>query len=437
METENQKEPQNQEEENELKKLKISNKTARKSIIRKKKGKKVVNTKEEYNRTKNLFKELILNVGAKKIPKSQRARLQLRTSNIKKKRRTKLRDLKLLTTSMDAPADSNFNSLSFDLPYNTPNNRVSSVARRTYIFDQNSHYSSSPKKEQNSSLVKVIEAKNQKTEMNFFGVQGSKTQIHYKKDGVLKRIKVPKLEYSPNSSELYEMDKIIEERKLGIRIPTGSRKGLRVPVKARDSQEYMKPWVEKYSKRSKLSKSSCISSRKEGLNSSQISHSGSNRKLQLGYSLKGKMKKAVRRIKMFREIKEENKIDKQKKKLDDALSKLYLPQDLKSSNYYIADLRNFYFSGKKTAQAQIIKDHFHNSFEIARNKILYEPANELELKQKRILLREGEEGYEETKILLLDLDGTLIDSEIISEEKGKNVIKVQEPGGGAISYVRN
>lgn len=396
-------------------------KQQKRSMIKPRRRKKP-STQNEYNRTKNLFNELVLTVGAKRRFKKPRS--SLKKSKLKNRRGMKLKDLKIFNSYTNREHVQN--SVSVELPYKTPNPRLCSVPRRTYVFDQK-HKSM----EKSNRNVKVVEAKNKKNEMKFFGSHGSKTQIHYKKDGVLRKIKVPKIMFSPNSRELYEVDKIREEKKKGIWVPTGSGNKLRLPFKVKNSKENFRPWVEKYSKRSKISKSSSESRRDR----SRIMNPSSQKKERNPIENVKKVTKRIAQLKLFQDILEEKRAERKKKKLEETLNKLHLPQDLKSANYYIADLRNFYFTGSNSIQANVIREHFQESFEAARNQFLYEPVNDKELKEKKFLLSVKEEDNEDPRVLFVDLDGTLISSETALDGKGKNTVQVEEPGGEII-YVK-
>ena len=113
----------------------------------------------------------------------------------------------------------------------------------------------------------------------------------------------------------------------------------------------------------------------------------------------------------------------------------FLPKTLEDSNYYITDLRNYYFSGSESKHSKKFKEHFQTIFEIIRNRKKFELLHEGEIKEKSIKFHKDEEIVQ-SKILIIDLDETLVHTEFTVDHRADNVFKIRTEANDIPSYVK-
>jgi hypothetical protein len=143
-----------------------------------------------------------------------------------------------------------------------------------------------------------------------------------------------------------------------------------------------------------------------------------------------RLSRARRNQNLDSDLKKVENLYKQKMK---SKKKVVLPEN-NSLLYYMVDLRNYYYSDSSSMNSRIFKSHFNEMFEVLRNPERFYPANSQELKDKMVPFSE-DEGLFNTKILVLDLDETLVHTQFMFE-KSKNTIQMSMEDGKTY-HVRN
>lgn len=104
-------------------------------------------------------------------------------------------------------------------------------------------------------------------------------------------------------------------------------------------------------------------------------------------------------------------------------------QSLVYSRYYLYNLKNSWNEEYDSLNSKIYKDHFEETFQVIKNRKMYEPVSQEELENKRIVLDE-QIHFQKKMILVLDLDETLVHSKYTFNDGAKiGLIKFQNESG--------
>lgn len=104
-----------------------------------------------------------------------------------------------------------------------------------------------------------------------------------------------------------------------------------------------------------------------------------------------------------------------------------LSNDLNCANYYMVDLRNYYFADKNTTSSRNFKTHFNEIFEVLRNYENFEVLEENEILDKMVPFSE-EENLFDTKILVLDMDETLLHTQFMVDKDEETIEMMMNDG---------
>lgn len=130
-------------------------------------------------------------------------------------------------------------------------------------------------------------------------------------------------------------------------------------------------------------------------------------------------------------------LSKIKTPLNQVRTDRYRPKSMSSARYYVTDLRNYYFQDSYCEMAKVFREHFEGTFHTVKNHKQFEPLSRAELEKKRVDLGERM-SFSSRKILVLDLDETLIHAEYTVETEHPNVFKITTETGltNYVSYLK-
>ena len=89
---------------------------------------------------------------------------------------------------------------------------------------------------------------------------------------------------------------------------------------------------------------------------------------------------------------------------------------IENFNYYMVDLRNYYFSNSDQIDSKIYKEHFKEIFEVIRNWKKFMPYSREEIELKRIHFGSHNRDVVGKDVLILDMDETLIHSQFMVDK---------------------
>ena len=122
--------------------------------------------------------------------------------------------------------------------------------------------------------------------------------------------------------------------------------------------------------------------------------------------------------------------------------KAFQARSFSEVNYYMTDLRNFYFSGISKKNSIRYKEHFKGIFEAVRDMGRLAPVSYAEVESRRVDLMghfDSIEEFNRTNFLVLDLDETLIRAQVAmnwhSKAAGGNVVEVLGYNGDSIYVI--